>query len=102
MTHSNIGDVRLYLEGPESTTAVLVEQGFTTGSGYTQTSFASNGGLPLPGGIPPPYDGTFRPAGSFQKFNSAASQGVWKLVVIDTTADGNIGELLDWSLKLCQ
>ncbi len=97
--HTWNGDLDINLIGPDGTDVSL-----STGIGgdtdnYTNTVFDDDAMTPITNGTGP-FTGTFQPIGSLTDFNGTLSNGDWTLRISDN-ANGDGGNLLNWSLELC-
>jgi subtilisin-like proprotein convertase family protein len=119
VTHSWVGDIGIFLFGPDGPNGGRVLE-LSTGNGgswndYSNTVFTDNTSLFITSGVPP-FFGTYRPEGRDNDllppysnvnplggftfgntFNGLNADGVWTLYINDYVAD-NVGEVLGWSI----
>jgi gliding motility-associated-like protein len=90
-------DLDIYLISPDG---IIMELSTDNGGGnanYTNACFSPSATTSITAGTAP-FTGTFLPEGSFSVFNGSASNGTWRLWIVD---DGTFftGSLAEWSIK---
>jgi len=99
LNHTFMGDLSIELEGPDGTVVSLSNQNGGSGDNMLDTTFTDNAGQTIAGGTPP-YGGTYTPEEVLSNFDGISSLGDWTLRITDN-ANQDGGNLLDWSLTLC-
>ncbi len=88
LTHSNVFDLQIFLQGPDGTTLSLnaynPNNEFFQGADYSQTIFDDEAQTPI-GQAEPPFTGRFRPDASdgLEVFNGQDAYGTWRLQIYD-------------------
>jgi hypothetical protein len=90
ITHTNVFDLQLFLQGPEGSRVCLNMydfQDFFVGANYTQTVFDDEAELPIEEGQPP-FTGRFRPKATnplnlLGIFEGVCVYGTWRLQIYD-------------------
>jgi len=88
LTHSNVFDLQISLQGPDGTTLSLNEYNpyneFFQGADYSQTVFDDEAQNPI-GQAQPPFTGRFRPnnGGLLEIFDQQDAYGQWHLQIYD-------------------
>jgi subtilisin-like proprotein convertase family protein len=98
ITHTYLGDVEIYLMGPNGVEIDLSSDNGGAATAYTGTTFDDEADLSILEGLAP-YAGSFRPEQPLSAFDGIQAAGEWSLRVFDD-ADGNTGTLDSWSLQL--
>jgi len=110
--HGWTGDLRVTLEGPGGTRAVVVDRPGATGLGWgcrfddvfavlddQAAAAVEDACADDAGGTVPAIGGTFTPTNPLSAFDGRSGNGRWSLRVADY-GQGDTGTLLDWSLDL--
>ena len=111
ISHTNDGDVGIYLISPSGQVLNLAFQNGGAGNNFINTIF-SDGGATSISAVNPPFTGTFKPLGStantcastpISTFGGLGSgsivpNGVWTLKVVDVAA-AQTGMLTNWSIS---
>jgi subtilisin-like proprotein convertase family protein len=101
VTYPDVGDLTLFLVGPNGTNVLLSNQRGGAGNNFTNTVFDDNAATSITtivaGGAP--FTGTFRPEGSLADFMGDPVNGPWTLVVVNNVP-GNTGTIVNWSLAI--
>lgn len=99
ITHTWIGDVELYLVGPDATEVHLYTgDNCENDADDMMSSFDDDGGANIPCA---PTDGNaYQPEESLGAFTNKAAAGIWTLKVYDD-GNGDIGTIDGWKLQLC-
>lgn len=98
--HTWDADLDVKLIAPDGTTeVVLFEDVGGSGDDFTGTILDSEAAQGIADGSAP-FTGTFSPQGNLGDLNGLSSLGDWTLSITDD-ANGDGGQLLDWSLQLC-
>ncbi|TXF91403.1 T9SS type A sorting domain-containing protein [Neolewinella aurantiaca] len=111
VSHTYVGDLRISLEGPNGTSAVLVDRigRTTTGFGcggdnlvltFSDMAASTSAALEATCNNEPAASGTYQPVDALSVFAGVTVSGTWQLVVEDL-ADGDGGTLNNWSLTIC-
>jgi len=88
LTHSNVFDLQISLQGPDGTTLSLNAYNpynqFFTGADYSQTIFDDEAQTPI-GQAQPPFTGRFRPNNGslLEIFDGQDAYGLWQLQIYD-------------------
>jgi len=90
-------DVDIYLVSPDGIVMELSTDNGGGNSNYTNACFSPSATQSVVTGTAP-FTGTFLPEGSFAGFNGSATNGIWKLFVVDDGAFFT-GTLMKWSIK---
>ncbi|MGC8828891.1 MAG: M36 family metallopeptidase [Verrucomicrobiia bacterium] len=108
ITHSYMGDLTIDLISPDGTVVKLADKRGGLGTGYGvdcsdtgRTVFDDRALTPIGSGRAP-FVGTFRPELPLSAFGGKSGtnvNGIWRLRVVDTTAQ-DTGNLLCWSLNI--
>ena len=97
ISHSWVGDLRMWLRGPNGLWASLTEPLGDLGNGFQGTIFDDQASTPITEGQAP-FTGRFRPKVPLSTFNGTDPNGVWYLVVDDVSNLEFTGTVNDWSL----
>ena len=98
VTHTNVGDLRVQLQGPNNFTITLIERRGGTGDHFTGTILDDQATTAIGAGTAP-FTGRFRPEVPLSNFHGIDPNGTWTLSIADV-ALGTTGTLNDWSLQL--
>lgn len=97
-THQWVADLSISLRAPDGTLIPLVSGVGGDTDGFVNTCLSNNADLSI-FEVWYPFSGEFRPFGDLGQINNGQDpNGVWQLVILDTYAFADAGELLDWSL----
>ncbi|MEO6038752.1 MAG: CotH kinase family protein, partial [Saprospiraceae bacterium] len=98
LTHTWNADLALSLRSPDGTIIPLFSNIGGDTDGFINTCFSGNEMQSIYGGVYP-YTGSFRPFGDMGAINNGQNpNGTWQLVILDTYAFADAGELFDWSI----
>jgi len=97
ITHSFVGDLKVFLKSPEGTRISLLEY-LDTNSNLTGTLLDDEAGTSIRNARPP-IRGVYRPQDSLSTFDLKSITGQWTLEVYDDWL-GDIGKIDEWSLFL--
>jgi subtilisin-like proprotein convertase family protein len=97
LSHTNDGDIFIWLESPNSTTNLSQYNG-VNGQNYTNTIFNDSASIPISQGTPP-FTGSFKPQLTLTNFNNKQMSGPWVLKIFDNKT-GDQGLLLNWCLNI--
>jgi PKD repeat protein len=98
--HTFLGDIRIFLIGPDGTSVMLADRpgGYANGdNNMLNTVFDDDATAPISAGVAP-YTGTFKPARPLSAFNGKPLQGTWTLKVVDV-ASGDTGSIVGWGMR---
>lgn len=96
--HSWVADLSLQLRTPDGTLIPLVSGVGGDTDGFVNTCFSGNADQSI-FDVWYPFTGEFRPFGDMGLVNNGQNpNGTWQLVILDTYAFADEGELLDWSI----
>jgi subtilisin-like proprotein convertase family protein len=115
VTHTNVGDLKIYLKAPNNKVLCVSTGNGGVGDNYTNTVFSDAGGTNITGGTAP-FTGTYRPEGAtgasscgtpssgvttFATLGGSSynPSGNWTLYVYDDAA-GTSGTFVNWTLTL--
>lgn len=108
LLHPNVGDLEVWLIGPDGTSVLLSlwtgGAGDNYGNGFYHTDrtvFDDSASTSITAGVAP-FVGTFMPYNSLAVFNGksgSAANGLWKIRVWDDLA-GNTGTVINWALMI--
>jgi subtilisin-like proprotein convertase family protein len=96
VTHTNVGDLRVQLRGPNNFTINLVERRGGTGDHFTATILDDQATSAIGVGVAP-FTGRFKPEVPLSNFHGIDPNGTWTLTISDLSA-GTTGTLNSWSL----
>jgi uncharacterized repeat protein (TIGR03803 family) len=111
ITHTWVGDLRIYLEAPDGKVLEISTQNGLNGDNYTNTVIKTDAAQSVTVGTAP-FTGTYKPEGrctslgcitgtlhqhNLTYFNGTNANGDWRLKVCDD-ADNNVGTLNSWSI----
>lgn len=96
ISHTFVGDLQISLFSPTNVEVRLFTNRGANGQNMTATIFDDEASTVIAAGSAP-FTGSFRPEQGLGAFDGIAANGVWTLVVRDTTA-GNAGVLNSWSM----
>lgn len=97
VSSSRVGDLAVYLVGPDKTTIRLALDNGGNGSGFTGTVFSDLASQSITQGAPP-FTGFYRPVDPLAAYTGKQLQGPWALVVWDNTKNGSTSTLNSWAL----
>jgi subtilisin-like proprotein convertase family protein len=100
--HTFDSDLLIVLQAPDGTQVTLVNREGGSGQNFINTTFNDTAATPISAGPPnavAPFTGTFKPETPLAAFVGKQVNGTWTLL-IDDTAQGNIGVLDNWTLTL--
>ena len=103
ITHTNIGDYRISLTSPASTTVILINRACNTGgiANYANTTLDDSASVAIGATCPPLAGAPYRPANPLSAFNGQNPTGVWRLTVTDLGPGSfPLGTLNAWGLRL--
>lgn len=96
--HTWDSDLSVSLRAPDGTTIPLFSGIGGDLDGFENTCLSGNAAISI-FEAPHPFTGTFRPTGDMGAINNGQNpNGVWQLVILDTYAFADAGELYDWSV----
>jgi subtilisin-like proprotein convertase family protein/subtilisin family serine protease len=96
VTHTNVGDLRVQLRGPNNFSINLVERRGGTGDHFTATILDDQATTAIGSGAAP-FTGRFRPEVPLSNFHGLDPNGTWTLTISDLSL-GTTGTLDSWSL----
>ncbi len=97
-THQWVADLSIRLQAPDGTIIPLVSGVGGDTDGFVNTCLSSNASTSI-FEVWYPFTGEFRPFGDMGQANNGQDpNGIWKLLILDTYAFADSGELLDWSI----
>ncbi len=99
ITHTWDADMEIRLISPNNTIILLSDKNGGSGDNYINTTFDDAAATPIASGTPP-FTGTFRPDQPLSTYNGMQSIGNWTLRITDV-ANGDGGNLNNWTLQLC-
>ena len=100
LDHSAIGELNIWLVGPEGTRVDLARGVGGNGDNFTDTVFDDAASIAIDDpDAEAPYRGSFRPIEPLSAFHGINAAGSWTLFV-QNMAPGAAGRLKDWSLSL--
>lgn len=94
----DLGSIGMYLRSPAGTNVALFKKYDIAEHSLYLTTFDDAADRSIKDGIAP-YIGFYRPVESFALYNGEGMTGTWSLIVYND-ADGNAGEVTDWSLVI--
>lgn len=98
LVHTWNADLAVSLRAPDGTTIPLFSNIGGDTDGFVNCCLSGNVSESIYAGTYP-YTGTFRPFGDMGALNNGQNpNGVWQLVILDTYAFADAGELFDWSI----
>ena len=102
ITESRDQDLDIFLRSGSGTNIEVSTDNGGTNANYTDTRFRTlaSGGTAITAGSAP-FNGEFKPEGSFNGFNGAAATGFWRLSVTDDSSSGGNGTLNSFELAIC-
>ena len=95
--HTWVGELELYLVGPNNEKFLLAKRVGGSGDHFRNTTFDMESGIAISQGVPP-FSGTFRPDQDLQVFRGTDPNGIWTLEVRDI-GNGDGGSLKSWSVR---
>jgi len=98
LTHSNDGDLDIFLIGPDGTRVELSTDNGGDGDDFIGTIFDDEAPISITEGSAP-FTGSYRPEGSLAALDGVPVAGTWALEITDDSRS-RTGELLHWSLIL--
>lgn len=96
ITHTFVGDLQISLFSPTNVEVRLFSNRGSNGQNLTATIFDDEATTAI-AAASAPFTGSFRPEAALGAFDGINANGVWTLVVRDTTAN-NAGVLNSWSM----
>ncbi len=98
LTHTWDSDLAISLRAPDGTIIPLFSNIGGDQDGFINTCLSGNE-MESIFNAAYPYTGTFRPFGDMGALNNGQNpNGIWQLVILDTYAFADTGELFDWSI----
>jgi hypothetical protein len=98
LAHQWVADLAISLRAPDGTLIPLVSGVGGDTDGFVNTCLSSNATASI-FEVGYPFTGEFRPFGDMGQLNNGQNpNGVWELVILDTYAFADSGELFDWSI----
>jgi gliding motility-associated-like protein len=91
-------DLNIYLRSPDGKQLELSTGNGGSGDNYNITCFEAGAPTAITAGISP-FNGSFRPEGSWNNLNGALVNGDWKLVVSDGFGINQVGKVKWWSIS---
>ncbi len=96
ITHTFVGDLQIFLNGPDGSRITLVDQAGGGGSNFDNTLLDDEAPTSVQSGDAP-FAGQFSPVGSLSTFDDMSVTGTWTLEIVDN-AFLDQGSLEGWSL----
>ncbi|HMG15481.1 MAG TPA: CotH kinase family protein [Saprospiraceae bacterium] len=98
-SHSWIADLRISLRSPNGTQTILIDNVGGDQDSFKNTCLDASAAISIyNGGFP--YTGTYKPIGQMGNFNDGQNpNGKWKLIVMDTYAFVDDGNIIDWQIS---
>ncbi|MFN0175631.1 MAG: CotH kinase family protein [Saprospiraceae bacterium] len=98
VVHQWLGDLSISLRAPDGTLIPLVTGVGGDTDGFVNTCLSSNATTSI-FEVWYPFTGEFRPFGDMGQLNNGQDpNGNWQLIILDTYAFADSGDLLDWSI----
>ncbi len=98
VVHPWVGDLSIQLRAPDGTTLPLVSGYGGDTDGFVNTCLSGNANTSL-FEVWYPFTGEFRPFGDMGQVNNGQNpNGTWQLIILDTYAFSDAGNLIDWSI----
>ena len=97
--HTWDADLEVKLIAPDATEIILFEDIGSNGDNFTNTILDDDASTVI-SGEEAPFIGSFSPVGNLSDLNGLMSGGDWTLYINDD-ANGDGGNLLDWSIQIC-
>lgn len=97
--HTWDADLEVKLIAPDATEIILFEDIGSNGDNFTNTILDDDASTVI-SDEEAPYTGSFSPVGNLSDLNGLMSGGDWTLYINDD-ANGDGGNLLDWSIQIC-
>ncbi|MBP6811165.1 MAG: proprotein convertase P-domain-containing protein, partial [Saprospiraceae bacterium] len=98
VVHTWLADLSISLRAPDGTLIPLVSGVGGDTDGFVNTCLSSNASTTI-FEVWYPFTGEFRPFGDMGQLNNGQDpNGNWQLIILDTYAFADAGELLDWSI----
>ncbi|MEP7170915.1 MAG: proprotein convertase P-domain-containing protein, partial [Bacteroidota bacterium] len=100
INHTYDADLNIYLVAPNGTQILLVSHRGGSGNNFTNTTIVNSGGAN--GNVSAgsaPFTGTYNTETAFTGLNTLATNGTWKLKVVDN-ANNDTGNIIDFTLTL--
>lgn len=98
VTHQWVADLAISILSPDGTILPLVSAVGGDTDGFVNTCFSSNASTSI-FEVWYPFTGEFRPFGDMGILNNGQNpNGSWKLLILDTYAFADAGDLIDWSI----
>jgi subtilisin-like proprotein convertase family protein len=99
IAHSSVGDLRVQVQAPNGAIFNLTNNIGGTGDNFVNTIFIDSAVQNIYGGTAP-FTGNFKPQGSIYIVNTNQNgNGNWNLLVTDNDNNGQIGTVVNWTLK---
>ena len=98
ITHAMDSDLDIYLESPYGTRIEISTDNGATGNDYDDTFFSDSASTDITAGTAP-FSGSYRPEEELSVFKGEASNGSWKLNIVDD-GPGDIGTFKSWELTI--
>jgi subtilisin-like proprotein convertase family protein len=96
--HQWVADLSIQLRAPDGTLIPLVSGVGGDTDGFVNTCLSNNAQTSI-FEVWYPFTGEFRPFGDMGQVNNGQDpNGIWQLVILDTYAFADAGELIDWSV----
>ncbi len=97
--HTWDADLEVKLIAPDATEIILFEDIGSNGDNFTNTILDDDASTVI-SDEEAPFTGSFNPVGNLSDLNGLMSGGDWTLYINDD-ANGDGGNLLDWSIQIC-
>ncbi|MBT3546325.1 MAG: T9SS type A sorting domain-containing protein, partial [Flavobacterium sp.] len=97
--HTWDADLEVKLIAPDATEIILFEDIGSNGDNFTNTILDDDASTVI-SDEEAPFTGSFSPVGNLSDLNGLMSGGDWTLYINDD-ANGDGGNLLDWSIQIC-
>ena len=98
INHTRDADLAVTLISPDGTYMPLINHNGGSGANFVTTTLDDQASTTIGSGTAP-FTGSFRPSSVFSPLNGKNPNGVWMLLVADTTAS-NTGTLVSWSMQI--
>lgn len=97
--HSYSSDLDVFLESPSGSMVELFTDMDTDGDHFFATTLDDQAAQSISSAAGP-SGGTWQPEGLLAAFSGETANGIWQLHVTDDSANGESGNLVDWSLDI--